>query len=149
MPGTRWGGIIISGLVMAITLSSCNALVSQSPPTPEPVLADCFIYYHLTAWEDLNADGIQDDGEGPLAGVEFRIKGPYAHSIAGGKGITGPDGSTTIDIWTPGGCLEDEAYAIDAVPPTGYLPSIGLPLSVEGDSGSYDYAVGFYPDAVD
>lgn len=133
-------------LATALILSGCASLISQPTPTPEPVMADCFIYFHLTAWEDLNANGIQDDGEGPLEGVEFTVNGPYAYSISHGKGSTDADGYVSIDTWSPDDCPETDEFEINAIPPTGYALPADLPFRTKADSMSNDYAFGFLID---
>ncbi len=139
--------------LMAVLLSGCGSIsippqttpstFPQSTPTVE-VLADCFMYFHLLAWEDSDADGVREEGEPPLEGVEFSITGYYAYSFAGGQGTTDAQGLLTIDTWAPGGCGGDD-FEIRATPPEGYLASSDTTLKVSPGQIPLDFEFGFYP----
>ena len=93
---------------------------AQKNPTEGEIQADCFVNLYLTAWEDLDADGVWDAGEPPLEGVEFRMSGSYAHSLAGGKGTSDAEGEAAIDAWAPGGCPNPFDLSVQAQAPDGY-----------------------------
>jgi len=137
------------GLLMLL-LVSCRAGDGISPqptlstPTSKPeVLADCFLYFHLSAWEDFNADGIRQAGEIPLEGVEFTVEGLVAHSVSGLRGVSNSEGQAMIDIWQPGGCIGE--FTISASAPEGYLASGETLITVSPDQAPLDFAFGFYP----
>ena len=105
---------------------------------------DCFKYFHIMAWHDLNGDGLRDDSEPRFEGVEFTVAGPYAHSTVGGRGVTNADGLVTIDTWAPGACLGD--YRISPTLPADYAMSTGSPVTVGADAvASYELEFGFVP----
>lgn len=90
-------------------------------PTPTPtlvLLADCFLSFHVAAWQDLNGDGLWDASEPPLEGVEFRLQGAFAQ-IWGEPHLSEADGRLSITTWSPGRCTEQD-YAITAIPPESY-----------------------------
>jgi len=80
------------------------------------ILADCFIDFHLSAWQDLNCDGYWDDSEPPLSDVAFRIDGIFASMLSKYPCISNEDGQCTMQIWSPGLCVARE-YTFTADPP--------------------------------
>lgn len=124
------------GLVMP-GLSACGTLAFRPTPTPE-ILADCFRTYTFSAYVDANGNGTQESGEGPLPGVEFRLNGPFAHSIVGGRAVTDDSGMTRIDSWAPGECLPGmEVYALA---PEGYTSVNAFPAALSDDQMAYVFA---------
>jgi uncharacterized repeat protein (TIGR01451 family) len=146
--------------------------VTLTTASPNNLTAD-FGYYLLPAavgnwvWDDANINGIQDDGESPLAGVEVTLT------------ITYPNGTTTVLKTTTdaggyyyfGNLLQDEDYtvlgggtgqptaSITVAWPTGYVPTVlnvgsddavdadnwdGQPVVVAKGSVNDTYDFGFY-----
>ncbi|KAA3643143.1 MAG: hypothetical protein DWQ07_21740 [Chloroflexi bacterium] len=133
------------GLGLEVALAGC-IFGPLSTPTPVPVLADCFVNFHLSAWVDADGDGNRDEGEAPLQGVEFFVNGPYASSVAGGKGTSDENGEASIDTWSPGGCLENAEFSVLAETPEGYELTTISPIVHDGSTGlNGDYAFGFAP----
>lgn len=136
-------------LCLMLALMGCAFLpIIQPTPTPTvEIMADCFINFRLSAYEDADRDGVRDEGEPGLAGVEFILNGTFAYSFSGGRALTDADGQGAIDTWSPGGCQDFATeFSIDAVAPAGYAPSTDFPFDVEYDATStQEYAFGFYP----
>lgn len=147
MRRARWSAVLALGLL--VSLAGCGTTIrDEPPPSPagEEILADCFITFHLSAYEDVDGDGVRDSGEGDLAGIEFILNGTYAHSVAGGRAVTGQEGRATIDTWSPGECQDfSTTFSIDVIPPAGYRPSSAFPFEVHSDQASQDYEFGFQP----
>jgi hypothetical protein len=144
---------VAPALFFMLVVAACTSLPLSEPrptPTREEVLADCFITFHLSAYEDFDLDGVRDEGEEGLAGIEFVLNGNYAHSVAGGRAVTDQNGDATIDTWSPGGCQEfSSQFSIDAVAPADYTPSADFPFEVHSDRFTQQYEFGFYPAARD
>jgi hypothetical protein len=124
------------------TPSPTSTLEPTSIPTPE-ALGDCFLSFRVTAWQDLNGDGLWDASEPPLEGVEFRLQGPFAQ-IWGKPYLSDADGELTISTWHPGSCIEQD-YTITAVPTESYEPTTPASATFSpatGDS-SYEGQFGF------
>ena len=129
---------------IALAVSLVTSIISCSPVAPsqeEPspgVLADCFISFNLSAWNDLDGDGLWDAAEPPLAGVEFHLDGPFASLVSDYPGLTDEDGLCTISTWSPGECIAGD-YTLTASPPGSYQPttpaSVTLSLTAAGFSG--------------
>jgi len=137
---------VIIGMGLCLLLTGCMkdqpAIEILETPTHEPVMADCFVYFYLSAWEDRDGNGIWDAGEPPLAGVEFSVGGNYAHSLRGGKGISDESGEAVIDTWSPGGCLESSFFSVSAASPEGYQLTTESPIRHDANSlsnGSYEF----------
>jgi hypothetical protein len=129
---------IILSLLLGLFLTNCGSLVAVEvlpgqPVTPE-ILGDCFQTAKATAWLDENGNGVQDDGEQPLAGIEFVLE-PTVYS----RTKSGADGVANIFATTPGGCLED--LQVIAVGFEGY--ALTTPQTVEYISAESNYLFGF------
>ena len=146
-------------IAVALTLSACApaqppadlpapTATSTTMPTvtPEAVLADCFEYFYLAAWLDTDGNGVWDQGEQPLAGVEFFVAGSYAHSLSQGKAVSAENGEASVDTWSPGGCINLEGYSVQATAPEGYQLTTTSPLPYDPDaSPTNPYIFGFQP----
>jgi len=139
-------------IILSLGLGGCSGVIrgvilrTFTTPTPEPVLADCFNYFHLLAWVDANGDGQPDENEPGLAGVEFFVSGPYAYSFQQGKSISDENGEARIETWSPGECPEDANFSIDAQGPDNYEMTTAAPVVLDGNTqitGTYDF--GFRP----
>ncbi|MEN8242406.1 MAG: prealbumin-like fold domain-containing protein [Chloroflexota bacterium] len=142
---------LVSQCFLAISsillLASCDVYQPENTVAPNeaPILADCFTYFHLTAWEDTNQDGLWDEKEIPLEGVEFFIDGDYANSIKYGKATSDSDGRATIDTWSPGECRDNLVFTIRVEPPQGYALTTEAPLHLNLTSQtSTEYQFGLY-----
>jgi uncharacterized protein YceK len=119
----------------------------QNGANSDQVLADCFVNFYLTAWEDLNGDGVWDEDEPPLEGVEFRMIGNYAHSFAGGKGTSDKQGEASIDAWAPGGCPNPFDFNLQAQTPEGYRLTTAAEVIHDASSEQVGrYQFGFSPE---
>jgi hypothetical protein len=125
-----------------ILLMGCAPLSALQPSTPTPaILADCFLSFHVAAWEDIDGNGVWDASEPPLAGVEFQLTGMYAEMFSEQPILSDADGRAAISTWSPGGCSSSD-YKITAVPPALYEPT--TPASVTfTDPGSEEWQFGF------
>jgi len=128
-------------------LASCG--IYQPEDTDDPneasVLADCFITFYLTAWEDTNQDGLWDESESPLEGAQFFVDGNYANSIKYGTATSDSEGRAAIDTWSPGECPENYIFNIRVEPPSGYALTTEASLIHEQENQeSPKYQFGFY-----
>jgi hypothetical protein len=74
--------------------------------------------YSAHVWEDLDADGEQDAGEAPMAGVVIQIVNP-SNGLLWERSVTDSDGN--ISSFSAGGTCGD--YNIYLSVPDGYLPT--------------------------
>src|SRR5574340_1723755 len=82
--------LLATGLALLGAALACAPLAASTPkpipastPTPTPqVMSDCFRSYHMAAWNETNRDGVRQESEPPLAGVEFRLTGQYAELLS-------------------------------------------------------------------
>lgn len=123
------------------------APLAESTPR---VMADCFIYFYLSAWQDLNEDGSWDPSEPSLEGVEFRIAGRFASMLSKYPCISNQDGQCTINIWSPGLCSARD-YTITAVPPESYeaTTSTIINCSLSSVDFSHEAQFGFHAEAIE
>jgi len=99
-------------------------------------MADCFWSVQVYAWVDEDADGVADEGEPPLEGVEVNFSLTF---LTGGT--TDADGAASVLGMYPSACNPDLENQVVAVAPEDYRPTTDLRLAlVEGQS---DYAFGF------
>ncbi|MDZ4180921.1 MAG: SdrD B-like domain-containing protein, partial [Coriobacteriia bacterium] len=104
---TAWAGIgEWPGLLFSHTIPECEV---------EP--ADLTVI----KFNDLNEDGVHDEGEPTLEGFTFTLS--LEDSVIA-TGTTGPDGSVVFPD------LEDGTYMVDEVPMTGWMPTTELPYEV-------------------
>jgi hypothetical protein len=81
--------------------------------------ADCAWWNEAEAWVDENQNGVWDDGEKPLAGVQFIIDDIRNNlQDVGEEAISGEDGKAALSVWLPG-CPTVE-FEISAKPPDGF-----------------------------
>jgi hypothetical protein len=105
--------------------------------TPQP-LVDCFWSADAYAWVDTNRDGVIDDAEPPLEGVEL----DFSLSFVDGA-TTGPDGNAHIWAMIPSECQPEGSLTLIAKAPAGYTPTTETALVYTDDRERYDY--GFAP----
>lgn len=90
-------------LFATLFLASCvpgfdgTATETAADPAAGAVLADCFQSATAVAWHDANANGVKDEGEVPLAGIEFVLE-PTVYS----RTRSDETGIARISATTPG-----------------------------------------------
>lgn len=105
-------------------------------PTPE-VLSDCFINFNLSAWIDVDEDGVWDASEPSLQGVEFHMDGRFASVLTEYPCSSDQEGHCMIMTWSPGECQSSD-YKVTAVPPESYKPT--TPASINLSLTSTDFS---------
>ena len=96
----------------------------QVAPAPSPVpAADCFYSLEAEAWVDANGNGTREEGERPLAGVQFQSYGNAA-------GVSDSNGVARFGGLVPG-CYPVD-FRLSAVAPRGYRLSTEGSLRVQG-----------------
>lgn len=121
-----------------------TATSTTTPAATPAILADCFLSFHVVAWQDIDENGLWDASEPPLEGVEFHLQGTFAQ-IWGDPYLSGVDGKLSITTWSPDTCPKQE-YAIAAVPPESYEPTTPASITftlTPGDS-FYEAQFGFH-----
>lgn len=135
----RWLAVLAGLGWVWMGAAACAWLAPGSAPTPTPtveVMADCFWSVQVYAWVDEDADGVADEGEPPLEGVEVNFSLTF---LTGGT--TDADGAASVLGMYPSACNPDLENQVVAVAPEDYRPTTDLRLAlVEGQS---DYAFGF------
>lgn len=136
--------ITASLLLLILTLTSCGGFSSRRPSVEPPqkaatatpsVVADCFQTATALAWLDEDSDGVWDETEQPLAGIEFILE-PTVYS----RTTSNADGVANIVATTPGlDC--PEPLQVIAVDFTGYEPT--TPSVVDYRSPDERYEFGF------
>lgn len=129
-----------------IAFPACTPGTISEPVTPPTrqgtpvVLADCFVGATAVAWLDENGDGVWDNAEPPLPGIDFVLE-PSAYS----RTTTDKNGVADILAITPIGA--DEAcptpVSVQAVVYTGYTPTTPSKIDYHGVDGAYQF--GFQP----
>ncbi|MCA9934178.1 MAG: hypothetical protein KC415_09655, partial [Anaerolineales bacterium] len=129
---------VLIGLILLFAVVGCATSPTAVPtPTTTPaVLADCFQSATAVAWLDDNGNGVWDEGERPLPGVQFALS-PVAQD---GTATSGEDGVAEIFAWAPGECM---AITITAVAFPGYI--LTTPKILDYVAANTDYAFGFQP----
>jgi len=137
-------GFVFLTLLAHLLLASCIPLIPVEAPlsaTATPaILADCFPLVDVLAWLDENGDGIWNDGESPLAGIEFRL----TLAVYGGHAVSDENGLAHISAMYPGECLEMQQ--IVAVSFSGY--TLTTPIVLDYLTADTEYLFGFQPDPV-
>ncbi|HUM70367.1 MAG TPA: hypothetical protein PLK31_16155, partial [Chloroflexota bacterium] len=129
------------GIVTAVLLSACTpSATTQVTVTPTAaVLADCFQSATARAWVDDNGDGVWDEGERPLPGVEF-ILDPSVYS----RTTSDENGMAAIFATTPGDSCPQHSSVI-AISFAGY--TLTTPQSLDYTAPDADYVFGFRPES--
>ena len=127
-------------LLAVVLLVACNPplLPGQVASTPtDEILADCFQSATAVAWLDENGNGIREEDEPPLPGIEFVLE-PSVDS----RTTSDENGVADIFATTPGGdCPENQK--IEAVGFVGY--SLTTPQTLAYESPDAEYVFGFQP----
>lgn len=101
-------------LLAAVALAACG------PSTPGGVVQG-------VVYTDSNGNGVNDPGEGPLAGVAVDLSGCGANA----QQMTGPDGAFAFTGLPAGSCLVQVSKAGWGY--SGSFPSVGYPIPVASD----------------
>jgi len=107
---------------------------SYLPTTPNPVIfsgniiqqvqfgfrpiftmKECQHEIRISAWQDLDGDGIWGEFELPMPGAKFNIIGPFTEITSGYPLISNELGRLDVGIWHPGSCY-DETYTLYVEP---------------------------------
>lgn len=134
-----------TGAALLLITTACTAPFFNRENSEE-IQADCFINLYLSAWIDMDEDGIWDNSELPLEGVEFQIDGQFASMYSDYPCVSNGDGKCIISTWTPGEC-EPREYKIAAVTPEPYRPTtpVSITLSLTSIDFSKEVQFGFTP----
>jgi hypothetical protein len=143
---------VLGSLAAIVAVLACARLPTAATPipggaspaaptpagsTPQPMV-DCFWSADAYAWVDTNRDGVIDDAEPPLEGVEL----DFSLSFVDGA-TTGPDGNAHIWAMIPSACQPEGSLTLIAKAPAGYTPTTETALVYTDDRERYDY--GFAP----
>jgi len=133
--GSAGGARALKGLCL-LSLVACLMQCGCSPaatPTMQlemlTPISECFPYYHVLVWNDLNGDGVQDPGEGPLAGVPVSLR-RAGHPDQSFPGQTGPDGIADLHGIGDFGSHCDE-IEIEVVVPEGFMYTSPTPAPAD------------------
>lgn len=84
-------------IILLIALQGC-APTTGGLPTTELIQADCFWSATAAAWLDANGNGVKDESEAPLEGIEFVLEpSVYSRTKTNGDGVAQILATTPID----------------------------------------------------
>ncbi len=134
-------------LLAACSPSPDPTPADTNPPTPSAVvMSDCFLSATALAWLDANGDGVRDDGELPLEGIEFVLEPTvYSRTTSGADGLAHIT-ATTPTAGTDTTCddlLEEFTHQVIVTRFDGY--NLTTPGSLLYSSAEVVYAFGFQP----
>lgn len=128
-------------LVVAVAGVVLLALVLLKPEVERVfaslTVSDCQWTRTVQVWNDANADGVRDEGEAPLAGVQIVVDDVKNQLQRVGSGTSDANGETLLSVFIPG-CPET-AMQLHAEAPVGFCPT--TPDRVDED-GSQPTAFG-------
>lgn len=127
---------IVFALCLIILLLSCTAC------------SDCGWGDKAKAWVDVNENGIWDDGEAPLSGVQFFIDDVQNdYQDVGREAITDENGEANLIVWMPG--CPNVSLEISVQPPDGYRSTTPDRIAVSKkelrNSNEDEFLFGFIP----
>lgn len=129
------------GLGTAVLLTACTPPPTPTVATPGvTVLADCFQSATARAWLDDNGDGVWDEAERPLPGIEFILE-PSVY----GRATSDENGVAAIFATMPGGSCPQYSSVI-AASFAGY--TLTTPQSLAYTTPDADYRFGFQPESL-
>lgn len=127
--------LLFIAVVFTAVLTACN----KGETTGPAVQADCFQSATALAWLDENGNGVWDEAERPLPGIEFVLE-PTVYS----RTTSDENGVAEIFATSPGPCLETNLQVI-AAKFDGY--TLTTPQQLPYESPDVEYAFGFQPEA--
>jgi streptogramin lyase len=130
----RWlRGIIIAVVLLCITVYV--VLYISYHNTSFGAVADCFYNVEVFTWVDINADGILQEGEPPLPGVNILIDDKLPR-------VTNSEGEIQFGSGFVEGCPPTK-YKITAEGPVGYRPTTAGPQFYRESGGNQSFQFGF------
>ena len=94
---------------------------------------DCLWYDEAGAWIDENQNGVWDNNESPLAGVQFYVDDiRNNYQDVGAQAISDENGRARLSVWLPG--CPDVKFEISAKPPEGFQLTTPDRLAVSKDA---------------
>jgi hypothetical protein len=135
-----------SARITTLPFSTTSTVVPPIPTQPIPtstsaVVQDCFLDFHLGAWQDMDGNGLWDPSEPPLEGVRFHLNGTYAE-LWGYPYLSKADGWVNLETWSPGGCPVRN-FTIIADPPESYDPTTPASITISLAAGKSPFEVRF------
>jgi hypothetical protein len=144
-------------ILVALPLTACNLVAIGNKPTSripgKPTLTqpiptntyaavpDCFLSFHLGAWNDMDGNGLWGVSERPLEGIKFHLNGTFAE-LWGYPYLSKADGWVTLTTWSPGECpIKD--FIIIADSPELYEPTTPSTITISLTSGKSPFEVQF------
>ena len=146
-PLTYWMMTLsIWGLLAACAPPTTERITPRETPTAEEdaadpadqIVADCFYSATALAWLDENGDGRWDEGEPPLAGIEFILE-PTAFS----RTVSDENGVADIFATTPGTDCPEPTHLL-AIRYDGY--ALTTPGRIDEVDLTEEYTFGFQPE---
>jgi hypothetical protein len=128
MCGTSLIFPLISCAIFNPNQPSFSPSLIKASPSPQ-ILADCFLNFNISAWEDIDEDGLWGASEPALEGVKFNINGSFASILSEIPCTSDQVGRCSISTWAPGECLGGD-FTITALPPDAYQPTTPSPLTI-------------------
>lgn len=122
--------------VLAFILSACNAPISPSVP-----ISECFPSRTAQVWEDVNGNGILDEGEKPLKGVAVTLY-PAGQTNRSFPTQTDDEGIAVLHGIGDFGPKCDELEVVASVP-NNYLPTTPTNINLTGLPSSQVLFFGF------
>lgn len=101
-----------------VILGADRGAAPAHTPHASPPIAECGWEQQASAWLDVNTNGRRESGEGPLAGVEFLVKGLDSGWEYGLEGTSDGAGQAALRIFLAG--CPDDRLEVTARPPAGY-----------------------------
>jgi hypothetical protein len=129
-------------LSFSTTATAVPTTLAQPIPTNTTAInEDCFLVFHIGAWQDINGNGLWGSSEPPLEGVKFDLHGVFAE-LWGYPYLSGEDGWVTLETWSPGGCREQD-FTIIAGPPVSYEPTTPASITISISTGKSPFEAQF------
>ena len=140
--------VFLVHLVIACTPPTSDKIfstINEKEEGSSEILADCFLSFRLSAWNDLDADGVWDTNELPLEGIAFHINGHFAAIVSAHPCISDEYGKCSIATWAPDGCTAGD-FTITATIPEGSIATTPteVTLSLNSDDYSAEAQFGLY-----
>jgi hypothetical protein len=113
-------------VLSALILSACGSL----PPPYGDTISECFPSRTAQVWEDVNGNGVFDEGEKPLSGIAVTMY-PLPRDNRSFPAQTGEDGTAKLNgIGDFGSQCDELAVAVSV--PNDYLPTTSTEIALAG-----------------